>query len=277
MEAKAKSLEPQLVRIFYNDNWEERQTRRRRRTSPPSTGQSSSPRTAVRRSTSPTSAVNVAKLSPLPSMKRFADVLEDLVEEQRLHERALGHGRRTSRTRLSLTLAEYDALYRALHEELVARGLRDHIKIMGGDLVESRAAAGSNHRIWFAYMAANMNDIVDAYSVHIYWRYFDIERMEFRLKDVHQVVTEEIPVGGTEADVHHGVRRPWSGSVSGQADSALRVLRGRYGDAEDEPRRRSSSSGSSSPRRSSATPVRRSGTPTGGCTTSAARTTSRTG
>ena len=37
-----------------------------------------------------------------------------------------------------------------------------------------------------------MNDILDAYSVHIYWHYFDIPRMEFRLQDVRRIVDEEI-------------------------------------------------------------------------------------
>ena len=38
-----------------------------------------------------------------------------------------------------------------------------------------------------------MNDILDAYSVHIYWNYWDIPRMELRLRDVRQIVTEELP------------------------------------------------------------------------------------
>ena len=38
-------------------------------------------------------------------------------------------------------------------------------------------------------MAEHMNDILDAYSVHIYWNYWDIPRMEFRLRDVRRIVT----------------------------------------------------------------------------------------
>ncbi len=73
-------------------------------------------------------------------------------------------------------------------------GLRDQIGLMGGDLVESSSVVGSNHRLWFQYMAQNMNDILDAYSVHIYWNYWDIPRMEFRLKSVREIVNEELPV-----------------------------------------------------------------------------------
>ena len=39
---------------------------------------------------------------------------------------------------------------------------------------ESSAIPGSNHLNWFEYMAENMNDVLDAYSVHIYWNYWDI-------------------------------------------------------------------------------------------------------
>ena len=55
---------------------------------------------------------------------------------------------------------------------------------MGGDLVEGSVGAASDHRNWFAYMASRMSDIIDAYSVHIYWTYDNIPRMEFRLRDV---------------------------------------------------------------------------------------------
>ena len=43
----------------------------------------------------------------------------------------------------ALTLEQYNALYRALHAQLVARGLREHIKLMGGDLIESSGAAST--------------------------------------------------------------------------------------------------------------------------------------
>jgi hypothetical protein len=34
--------------------------------------------------------------------------------------------------------------------------------------------------------------VLDAYSVHIYWNYWDLPRMEFRLRDVRKIVTEEL-------------------------------------------------------------------------------------
>ena len=53
--------------------------------------------------------------------------------------------------------------------------------------------------IWFQYMAHNMNDILDAYSVHIYWNYWDTPRMEFRLRDVRQSSARSCPAERAEA------------------------------------------------------------------------------
>ena len=136
--------------------------------------------------------MNVAKLQPVASMTRFAAVLENLVVSRGdTNVRWVTVANEPNSTQL--TMAEYEALYRALHAQLVERGLRDHIGMMGGDLVEGPVGAPNDHRNWWRYMAEHMNDVLDAYSVHIYWQYFDIPRMEFRLKDVHRIITEELP------------------------------------------------------------------------------------
>ena len=52
---------------------------------------------------------------------------------------------------------------------------------MGGDLIRE------NQETWFTYMAEHMTDILDAYSVHIYWDYdVDPHEVKFltRLADV---------------------------------------------------------------------------------------------
>ena len=194
MEEVAKELEPQLVRIFYNDRWEERLV------DAPQNLESFYRTVQLAQDAGATinityHAVDVAKTIPVVSMTRFADVLEELVRSRgNTNVRWVTVGNEPNST--NLTLPQFEALYRALHEQLVARGLRDQIGIMAGDLVESSGAVGSNHRNWFRYMVEHMNDIVDAYSVHIYWNYHNIPRMEFRLKDVHQIVTEELPAEG---------------------------------------------------------------------------------
>ncbi len=191
LEAKVKALEPQLVRIFFAEQAE---------TTYPDRMDSFIE--TVQLAHAAGASINItyqstarAKLNPTLYMGRFAVILEDLV-----HTRGLTNVRwvtiQNEPNDTAVTLAQYEALYRALHAELVTRGLDDEVGLMGGDLVEFGDASGQpnkNHRDWFTYMAEHMNDIIDAYSVHIYWSYWDIPRMEFRLRDVRQIVTEELP------------------------------------------------------------------------------------
>jgi hypothetical protein len=185
MEAKVKAFEPQLVRIFYNDDFEERQPNRvRNLASFIETVQLAHEAGATINITY--QAVNIAKLDPVGSMTRFATVLEDLVEARGYTSvRWVTVANEPNSTQV--TMAEYETLYRALHAQLVGRELRGRIGFMGGDLVQT------NQRAWFQYMAANMSDLIDAYSVHVYWSYWDPAFMESRLKDVRQIVTSELP------------------------------------------------------------------------------------
>ncbi|HUP32454.1 MAG TPA: hypothetical protein VM184_05420 [Gaiellaceae bacterium] len=198
LETAVKEFEPQLVRIFYNENFEE-------------VGQPRydpenivSFRTTVALAQEAGATINItyqtfgdARLAPGPHMARFAAELENLVENQGYtNVRWVTVANEPNSPGLALTLQQWEALHRALHAELVARGLREHIKIMGGDLVESSGAR--DHEIWFEYMTANMADIVDAYSEHIYWWYdtFNLEgarRFEFRLRDIRKLVVDDNP------------------------------------------------------------------------------------
>jgi hypothetical protein len=187
LEAKVKALEPQLVRIFYH------------------VGQEADPSNlasfieTVQLAQDAGATINItyqtataARLQPALFMGRFAAILEDLVRARGLTNiRWVTLQNEPNTAGFQITTDQYNALHRALHAELLARGLRAQIGLMGGDLVESSGAR--DQRVWFQYMAHNMNDILDAYSVHIYWNYWDIPRMEFRLRDVHQIVTEELP------------------------------------------------------------------------------------
>jgi hypothetical protein len=190
LEAKVKALEPQIVRIFFAEQAEANFPDRM-----------ASFLETVQLAQEAGATINItyqsaarAKLDPDLYMGQFAAILDDLVRTRGFtNVRWVTVQNEPNAT--AVTLEQYNALYRALHAQLVARGLRGQIGLMGGDLVENgpASAPNPNHRVWFQYMAANMNDILDAYSVHIYWNYWDIPRMEFRLKDVRQIVTEELP------------------------------------------------------------------------------------
>jgi hypothetical protein len=187
LQDKVKALEPQLVRIFYNDNWEERR--------PDAPLNLASFAETVRLAQEAGATINItyqtaaqARLQPAVSMARFAGVVEELVEVHGLSNlRWLTVQNEPNTDSNALTLPQYEALYRALDAELVARGLGDHVQLMGGDLIEG--AGAKHHTVWFEYMAEHMSDVLDAYSVHIYWNYWDIPRMEFRLRDVRRIVT----------------------------------------------------------------------------------------
>ncbi len=70
-------------------------------------------------------------------MAKFADVLEDLVRNHGLTNVRWVEGRERAQHDRSVTLREYNALVRPLDAQLRARGLRDHIRLMGGGLVEN--------------------------------------------------------------------------------------------------------------------------------------------
>jgi hypothetical protein len=182
LEAKVRALEPQLVRIFYAERAETELA-----------DNMASFIETVELADETGAAINItyqavdrAKQNPALYMGKFAAVLEDLVRTRGLaNVRWVTIGNEPNSTQV--TLEQYEAMNRAIDTGLVARGLRDHIGIMAGDLVENR------QRLWLQYIAANMNDIVDAYSEHVYWDYWDTARMEFRLKDIRKIVTEELP------------------------------------------------------------------------------------
>jgi hypothetical protein len=210
LEAKVKALEPQFVRIFYNENWEANADK----THPewPDNLESFKDTVSLADESGATvviayQTIATAKGSPTVWMTRFADVLQDLVVTRDLtNVRWVSIANEPNST--TLTLPQYEALYRALDAQLQARGLRDRIGLIGGDLVESTEGTPSSHRAWFDYMVANMNDVVDAWSEHIYWNYFDHFRMEERLKDVAYLVDEELPLSARKPTfiMEYGVR-----------------------------------------------------------------------
>ena len=187
LEEKVNALEPQLVRVFYHEVQERTADQMASFIETVELAQQSGATINITYQT----ATN-AKLQPEKFMGEFAAVLDNLVRTRGSTNVRWVTIQNEPNTTL-VTQAQYNALYRALDAQLQELGLRDEIGLMGGDLVESSSVAGSNHVFWFQYMAQNMNDILDAYSVHIYWNYWDIARMEYRLKSVRQIVAD-LPV-----------------------------------------------------------------------------------
>lgn len=185
LEEKVRALKPEFVRIFFNEAHEK-----------DANNMASFVRTVeLAHQTGATinityqTAVN-AKLNPPVYMNQFAAVLDDLVRARRLTGvRWVTIQNEVNDT--NVTPDEYEQLNRALHAELVTRGLRAQIRFMVGDLVEQ--GRGGGQRFWFQEIARRMPDLIDAWSTHIYWSYWDLPRMEKRLREVRKIVTEELP------------------------------------------------------------------------------------
>jgi hypothetical protein len=197
VEHKIKTLEPQLVRIFYNDNWDGGVDGR----FPAWPVNYDSFVKVVQLAQEAGATIDIsfqnlanAKSKPGPAMATFAAVLEDLVVKHGLtNVRWAEVGNEPNSPTGTVTLDEYNALYRALHAQLVTRGLRDQIQLMGGGLVENANQVTRNHYVWMKWIAANMSDIVDAYAEHVYWIYDDTGRLEYRLRDTAHLMNEVLP------------------------------------------------------------------------------------
>lgn len=72
----------------------------------------------------------------------------------------------------------YVDLYRAFDAELRRLGVRDRIKIIGGDLLSTRQEE------WLKMLAKDLPDVLDGYSIHMYSDYWDSRHMAERLSAI---------------------------------------------------------------------------------------------
>ena len=134
------------------------------------------------------------KTQPDRTGKEFGRIVADLIEQRGLtaiqyltiQNEVNGEGEGGG---MRLTFDQYHRLYRALDAELKARGLRDRIKIVAGDLV------GLNQTLWLNNLAHYLADVCDAYSIHVYWDYWDTPKLKWRLANVEEVAAN-LPAQG---------------------------------------------------------------------------------
>ena len=129
------------------------------------------------------------------SMVKYADALEDLVRNHGLTSVRWAEvgNEPNSGGAANVQLGEYNEMIRNLHAELVRRGLRDQIHLMGGGLVENANVPARTHYAWMKWIAENMSDVLDAYAEHVYWTYDDSGRLEYRLRDTWHLMNQELP------------------------------------------------------------------------------------
>jgi hypothetical protein len=194
LESKVIAQHPGIVRVFYNDAQVKRF---------PDQLQSFFKTLQLAQRAGAT--INVSWQSggiatPDTSMTRFASVLETAVRTWGITSlRWVTVQNEPNST--NLTPPQIEANYRALDIKLTALGLRDQIRFMGLDLV------ADNQRLWFEYAAAHMNDLLDAYSIHVFWDYWDTPKLEQRLNDVRAIV-DALPSGARKPlyVMEYGVR-----------------------------------------------------------------------
>jgi len=117
--------------------------------------------------------------------QQFANVLLDLVRNKGItHLRWVTLQNEPNRTRM--TMAAYEKQYRDL--DPLIQSIRGQVKYMGGDLVRGPDTGAPNQAAWFQYMASHMSDILDAYSIHVFWDYWDTEKLVARLTEVRAIV-----------------------------------------------------------------------------------------
>ena len=179
MEQKVVALAPQFVRLFFN---------RSALTDPDR--MASFVRTAqLAQRTGATINVTLQTLGPTPAadVPAFAHALADLV----LNRGATGLRWATIQNEVNatrVTTEAYEGAYRLLDATLTQDGVRDRVRLMGGDLVAQVSPLGQTQSDWFGFMATRMADVLDAYSIHVYWNYWDVDKVQRRLKDVRAIV-----------------------------------------------------------------------------------------
>jgi hypothetical protein len=159
LEQKLKVLAPQHVRIFVMTEWWDPGNEKLR----------DSFVHTCQMAQSAGASINVTlwhgwTSDPPGSSRRMARLLQDLVRNRSLPAvRYVTLQNEVNSTRI--TMKDYDAFYRMFDRDLRTVGLRDHIQIVGGDLLRNKEAA------WFENLATELADVCDGYSVHMYWEY----------------------------------------------------------------------------------------------------------
>ena len=83
-------------------------------------------------------------------------------------------------------MEKYNTIYREFDARMRKAGLRDQIKIVGGDLVKTRMS------VWFRDLAWNLADVCDGYSVHMYCDVWDRKEIDDRIPSI-VAITSALP------------------------------------------------------------------------------------
>jgi hypothetical protein len=106
-----------------------------------------------------------------------------------------------------VTPSQYVQLYRELDRALRDAGLRNDVQIIGGDLVSV------NQADWVNMLGRDLSPVLDGYSMHAYWAFWNTPKLQQRIHDTQQQVDalppdQRRPLYATEFGVQGNRPRP---------------------------------------------------------------------
>lgn len=118
---------------------------------------------------------------PARYAQRFADALNYLINVEGLH--AIQYvtlqnepdGEVPLMQTKKITLPKYSAAYHAFAFREIFHPY--HVKIIGGDLLSLHQAE------WVKYLGPHVSDVLDGYSIHAYWNYWDTAKLQSRIAE----------------------------------------------------------------------------------------------
>ncbi len=117
---------------------------------------------------------------PQRQAARFADIVKEL--RQRHDLTAIQYVTLQNEPNLhAFDIEKLTTIYRAFDARARKIGLRNHVKIIGGDLVQNE------QQRWFADLA-QQQPFLDGYGVHMYWDYWDTAKLLRRVSEVPPIV-----------------------------------------------------------------------------------------
>jgi hypothetical protein len=161
LQRKLIALRPQHVRIFVLTQW----------WTQPDPAQKNSFIRTVELAQKAGASVNVTLWygwlnDPAAAARVMGQLLSELIRDR--HLTCVQYVTLQNEVNLTkITMEQYDDLYKRFDAELRKIGLRDRIKIVGGDLL------GQKRKEWIENLSTVLGDICDGYSVHTYWEYSD--------------------------------------------------------------------------------------------------------
>ncbi len=180
LEAKVKTLNSQYVRIFFDSKaW----------TTDPNYSLNTADfldsfvKTVKLAQDAGAKTINITfwHTATAADMPGFAAVLKDLIVNRGLTSvKEVTIQNEPNST--SMSVETYNACYLSLDQALNGLGIRNRIRFVGGDLVQT------NQQTWLSYMATNMNNLLSGYSSHIYWDDNDAAKPYNRLAEVANIV-----------------------------------------------------------------------------------------